>query len=166
MLIVLRGNSGSGKTSTAKLLREAALLNDSQRKIALIEQDYIRRTILKEKESEGTDNIDLIFETVAFALEREYVVVLEGILFSKRYKDMLTKLRGLSVSNYFYYFDISLTETLNRHAQKSNAHEFGEEEMTEWYVHRDVLDFENETLIEEGTSQKQALDLILEDTGL
>ena len=50
--------------------------------------------------------------------------------------------------------------------KKSNAHEFGEAEMTEWYVHRDVLDFENETIIEEGTSQKQALDLILEDTGL
>lgn len=49
-LIVLRGNSGSGKSTTAKMLRDAAIAKGTKTKIAIIEQDYLRRYILKEKE--------------------------------------------------------------------------------------------------------------------
>ncbi len=166
MLIVLRGNSGSGKSTTAKLLRDTALQNGSKQKIALVEQDYLRRIVLKEKEREGTNNIDLIFQTSVFALERDYVVILEGIFYSERYREMLQELSKLSPDNYFYYFNVSLPETLKRHAFKPNAHEFGEKEMTEWYKAYDVLGFENEKVIEEHVNQQEIIDEILEDTGL
>ena len=64
-LIILRGNSGSGKSTIAKHLREV-----SGHKIAIVEQDYLRRFVLKEKEKEGANNIDLIYRTVIFALSR------------------------------------------------------------------------------------------------
>ncbi len=166
MLIVIRGNSGSGKSTTAKLLRDTALQNGSKRKIALVEQDYLRRIVLKEKETEGTNNIDLIFQTVSFALDRGYAVILEGILYSERYKEMLLKLTKLSSDNYFYYFDVSLPETLKRHSFKPNAHEFGEKEMKKWYKSHDVLGFENEKVIGEHVGQQQIVDAILEDTHL
>jgi predicted kinase len=44
-LIVLRGNSGSGKSTVARALREAY-----GRGIARVSQDLIRRIILKEKD--------------------------------------------------------------------------------------------------------------------
>jgi predicted kinase len=166
MLLVLRGNSGSGKSTTAKLLRETAIRKGSKKKIALIEQDYLRRIVLKERESEGTDNIDLIFQTVSFALERGYIVILEGILYSERYKNMLSSLNNLSSKNHYFYFNVTLEETLRRHQSKQNAHEFGEKEMREWYKPHDTLGFKNEKVIEQGMSQRQIIDVILNDTGL
>ena len=85
-LIIIRGNSGSGKSTIAKSIREKAGKN---KKIAIIEQDYFRRFILKEKEQESENNIELIKMNVLFAFRKGYDVILEGILFSKRYKSML-----------------------------------------------------------------------------
>ena len=51
-LIVIRGNSGSGKSSLALSLREA--LVKSGTKSALISQDYFRRTMLKVKETHNS----------------------------------------------------------------------------------------------------------------
>jgi ABC-type oligopeptide transport system ATPase subunit len=166
MLIVLRGNSGSGKSTTANLLRETAIENRYSRKIAIVEQDYLRRFILKEKETEGTDNIDLIFQTVSFALEHDYDVILEGIFYSKRYSEMFERLYDLSNVSHFYYFDVSLDETVKRHQSKPNAHEFGEEQMREWYKPQDLLGFVEEKVIPEYFSQKQVVNTILKDTGL
>src|SRR6266536_5017044 len=127
-LVVLRGNSGSGKSTVARRLREV-----SDRKTATVEQDYLRRFVLKEKETEGANNIDLIEQTVEFALGRGYDVILEGILYFPRYGDMLRRLVSKCPDNYFFYLDVSLDETLKRHLTKPDAHEFGEKEMRQWY---------------------------------
>ena len=47
-LVVLRGNSGAGKSSVAAALREAY-----GRDLAWVSQDLIRRTILKERDRHG-----------------------------------------------------------------------------------------------------------------
>ncbi len=162
-LIILRGNSGSGKSSVAKQLREV-----SSRKIAYVEQDNIRRTILKEKETDDGANIALIAQIVEFALAREYDVILEGILSFRRYGGMLTKLLGQCPEHYVYYFDVSLEETLRRHATKPPhiRSGFGEKEMTEWYRHRDLTSFEGEKIILEEYSLEQTVKFIARDAGL
>lgn len=160
-LIVLRGNSGSGKSTVAKLLRES-----SSRKIAIVEQDYLRRFILKEKETEGTDNIDLIERTVEFALSHGYDAVLEGILYFPRYGSMLNRLADKCPDHYFFYFDVSFDETLRRHATKPNAHEFGETEMREWYKPNQQTRFDNEWTIPESSTLEQTVQTILATTGL
>lgn len=165
-LIVLRGNSGSGKSTTAKMLRDAVIAVGSNKKIAIIEQDYLRRHILKEKEAEGADNIELIYQTVYFALKRDYSVILEGILYSKRYGDMLLRLNRHCPDFYYYYFDVSFSETLRRHALKPNSNEFGEAEMRKWYQEKDLLDMPGERPIPETMSQQEIVKMILDRTGL
>jgi adenylate kinase family enzyme len=160
-LIIIRGNSGSGKSTVAKKLRET-----SQRKIALVEQDNIRRIILKEKEVDGGANIDLIAQTVEFALERGYDVILEGILNFSRYGKMLERLRSLCSDTHVYYFDISIEETLRRHATKSCADEFGEKELRAWYKYRDLTHFQGEVLVTEEPSLDQTVEKIIRETGL
>lgn len=157
-LIVLRGNSGSGKSTVAKKLREV-----SDRKIAYVEQDNIRRTILMEKEADDGANIELISNIVEFALSRDYDVILEGILRFHRYGKMLKDLAVKCPEHYFYYFDISFDETLKRHATKPNSHEFGENEMKEWYKHSDLTHFEGEKIITEENSLDQIVEMICED---
>lgn len=166
MLIILRGNSGSGKSTTAKLLRETAIERGGESKIAVVEQDYLRRIVLKEKETEGSNNIDLIEQTVKFALNRNYCVVLEGILYSKRYGAMIKRLLNKSSENFIYYFDVSFDETLKRHKTKPDSHEFGEKEMREWYRERDLLNLKGEQIIPEGMTQNQIVEKILADTKL
>ena len=160
-LIVLRGNSGSGKSTVARRLREA-----SNRRIAIVEQDYLRRFILKEKEAAGADNIDLICQTVAFALSRGYDVVLEGMLVLQRYGDMLARLAALCPDHHFFYFDVSLEETLRRHATKPIAHAVGESELRSWYRIDDRTGFPGEILIPECSSVEETVRLVARQAGL
>lgn len=162
-LVVLRGNSGSGKSTVAKKLREQAT---SDRKIAIVEQDYLRRFILKERKVDNGDNIDLIQQTVEFALKRDYYVILEGILWSKRYSKMLHALLRQANETFVYYIDVSIEGTLERHKTKHNAHEYGEKEMREWYINHDVLGTKNEVVIPESSSMEETVKLILMQTGL
>ncbi len=163
-LIVIRGNSGSGKGTIAKKVRES-----SEHKIAIVEQDYLRRFILmeKEKNAEALPNIiGLIEQTVIFLLKRGYVVILDGILTMDRYGDMLSRLRDACADHHFFYMDVSFEETLRRHSTKPNAHEFGETEMRRWYNPNDRTGFDGEIVISESDSIEKAVGLILKKSGL
>lgn len=160
-LIVIRGNSGSGKGAAANAIRE-----NSQRNIAIVGQDTIRRNILNEKEREDGDNIDLIYTTVEFSLSRNYDVILEGILNFSRYGKMLQKLERICPDNHFYYLDVSFEETLRRHVSKSNAHEFGEEAMRRWFKDKDVTGFKSEMIIPESSSLLATTKFIMNSSGI
>ncbi|MGI8747739.1 MAG: AAA family ATPase, partial [Deinococcus sp.] len=122
-LLMLRGNSGSGKSSVARAVRLAA-----GRGVAWVEQDYLRRTLLREHDVPGGLNIALIEQTVRFALDHGYHVILEGILYSGHYGEMLTGLcRAHRGQNFAYYFDLPFDETVRRHQTRPQAHEFGTE---------------------------------------
>jgi len=83
-LIVLRGNSGSGKTSVSLALQRAY-----GRGVAWVSQDMMRRQVLRELDHPGARNVGLIDLAVRYALESGYHVVLDGILRAARYEDML-----------------------------------------------------------------------------
>jgi predicted kinase len=79
-LIIVRGNSGSGKSTVARAVRTGY-----GRGCALVEQDYLRRILLQERDVDGGVAPALIAHTVRFALDHGYHVVLEGILARSRY---------------------------------------------------------------------------------
>ncbi|MFI7107377.1 AAA family ATPase [Nonomuraea sp. NPDC050227] len=56
VLIVIRGNSGSGKSTVARTVRETY----DQRGMALIGQDVVRREILRERDKADGVNIGLL----------------------------------------------------------------------------------------------------------
>ena len=64
-LIVLRGNSGSGKTTIAKELQKSL-----GRNTMLISQDVIRRDMLRVKDGENTEALPLMKELL---IRRDYV---------------------------------------------------------------------------------------------
>jgi predicted ABC-type ATPase len=156
-LIIIRGNSGSGKSTIARELREAAR---NPKKVALVEQDYLRRIVLKEKETEGTKNIGLIEQTVTYALDKGYDVILEGILYSKRYQQMIRALTKKADQSYIFYLDVTLEETLIRHKTKPNAHEFGEEEMREWYKSKETIKRDLDFILPQSNSIQESVDKI------
>lgn len=161
-LIVLRGPSGAGKSSVALALREKIPEN-----VAYISQDYFRRTVLAEKDAPRTLNRQLILQTVVFALENGYHVILEGIFAACRYEGMFVELvRFHGDKNYFFYMNVSLAETITRHNTKPIKHEVGEEKLREWYQKDDFLTCAEETVIPEKSSKEESVQKILEISGL
>jgi adenylylsulfate kinase-like enzyme len=160
-LIIIRGNSGSGKSTLAREVRLRMVENGMQ--TALVEQDYLRRIILKEKDIEGGDNILLIEQTVEFALAKGYSVVLEGILASSHYEQMLRRLVAACDRSFIYYMDVPFQETVRRHLTKHNSDEFGEKEMKEWWQEGDVLGVVGEKILPTESTVKESLELIVRD---
>src|SRR5712692_7214791 len=110
------------------------------RGIAIVGQDYLRRTVLKERDCPSGANIGLIDLVAHYALEHGLHTVINGILYTAHYGDMLAALRDDHRStSYFYYLDVPFEETLRRHATKPQASEYGRAEMSTWYRERDFL---------------------------
>jgi predicted kinase len=161
-LIVVRGNSGSGKSAIAAGLRETY-----GRGIAIVGQDNLRRVVLRDRDVPGAPNIGLIGLTAHYALEHGFHVVLEGILLSDRYTRMLMDLRAEHAGeSFFYYLDLPFAETLKRHATKPNAADFGEAEMATWYTPHDLLPGGLETIITQESSLEASILRITEESGL
>lgn len=158
-LIILRGNSGCGKTSTARLLQRQLGYGTM-----LVSQDMVRREMLRVKYSESNPAIQLIYDLCMYGNDVGYTVILEGILSNKKYGEMLHRLlNDFQGEKLIYYFDVSFEETVRRHATKPNAHEFGEAEMRQWWKDQDVLDVPGEQRISEQLAQAEIVDMIRRD---
>jgi hypothetical protein len=160
-LVVLRGNSGSGKSTTARALRERL-----GRGTAWVEQDHVRRILLWERDLDGGVNIGLIDTTVRYALDHGFDVVLEGILDAGRYGDMLRALTADHAGRtWHYYFDIPFEETVVRHGTR-DLPEVSAEMMREWYRERDLLPGVEQVVLGVGSSLTETVERIVGDLGV
>jgi adenylate kinase family enzyme len=142
-LVVIRGNSGSGKSTVARELRRRC-----GRSWALVEQDHLRRIVLWEHDKRGGLAPTFIGHTVGFLLDHGRDVILEGILHTARYQDMLTGLLSAHCGrSHVYYLDASLEETLRRHTTRPQVSQFTGEQMRGWYNPNDVLNVSSEHTI-------------------
>ncbi|MCX4766886.1 kinase [Streptomyces sp. NBC_01275] len=161
-LVVLRGNSASGKSSVAAALRERF-----GRGLALVAQDNLRRVVLRERDRPGAANIGLIDTVARYALGAGYHVVLEGILYADRYGDMLARLRAEHRgATHGYYLHVPFGETVARHATKPIASEVDETDLRDWYRELDLLPGGAETVIGADSSLEETVARILRETGL
>lgn len=159
-LIIIRGNSGSGKSTIAERLQVKLGYQTM-----LIPQDVVRREILRTRDLPDNPAIGLIKQMAIYGRSINYDVIVEGILVRERYMEMLSELIGSFDEVHTYYFDISFEETLRRHGTKSNANEFGEPEMREWYTKEDMLGLPGERVFSDSQSENEVLSLIMADLG-
>ncbi|MCT1905066.1 kinase [Oceanobacillus sojae] len=156
-LIIIRGNSGSGKTTTSKKLQ-----NYLGHGTLLVSQDVVRREMLKVQDREGNLSIDLIRQIAEYGKDKCEFVIVEGILYESHYGEMLRHLiRFYHQETFTYYFDLSFEETVARHNNRSKKMEFGEESLQAWWKPNDYLDVEEETLLTNDMSQDDVMELIL-----
>jgi len=124
-LVVLRGNSAAGKSTIGGILRD-----EIGPGLAIIEQDHVRRIVLREDDRPDSANIGLISSMARFCLNAGFDVLAEGILDSERYGAMLLQLTRdhVGVTRHFY-LDVDFVETVSRHTTRENASEFDVERM-------------------------------------
>lgn len=164
-LVVLRGNSASGKSSIARGLRQRF-----GRNLALVGQDNLRRVVLRERDRPGAANIGLIDMTARYALSAGFHTVVEGILYADRYGAMLKDLvRDHQGTTRCYYLDIPLQETLERHLTKPDPEllaQVTDQHLRDWYRERDLLAGVVETVIDATSTLPETVDRIMRETGL
>ncbi|MEU9339154.1 kinase [Streptomyces sp. NPDC048290] len=161
-LLVLRGNSASGKSSVAAGLRARY-----GRGIALVGQDVLRREVLRERDVPGGANIGLIELTVRHALDHGFHTVLEGILSVAHYGAMLARLRAdYAGRDHWFYLDVPFEETLARHATKPIADTVGAAQLREWYHPADLLPGGLETVVPASSALAETVELVLRTSGL
>ncbi|MBC7943204.1 kinase [Candidatus Saccharibacteria bacterium] len=158
-LIILRGNSGSGKSTVAKKLRLKM-----GHGTMLIPQDTVRREIIRTPDVVNNPSIELISMLGLYGKKIGYDVIIEGIFNKAQYGDMLSQLiEKFDGETHVYYFDISFEETLERHQLKANSMEFGEKEMRGWWVEKDYLGTKGEKHITEAMTEDETIDFIYRD---
>lgn len=158
-LIIIRGNSGSGKTTVAKALQNKLGYN-----IMVISQDVIRRDILRVKDGADTKALPLLSELLTYGKNNCEIVILEGILNSKWYMPLFELSKKLFGNNILaYYYDLPFEETLIRHSTKSNKDDFGKEEMQKWWNEKDFIEIIPEKIILQDMSLTDTVEMILKD---
>lgn len=161
-LILIRGNSASGKSTVAAGIRERY-----GRGIAIVGQDNLRRTVLRERDIPSGANIGLIDQTSRYCLDHGFHTIVEGILYADHYADMLTALcrdhEGLTCC---YYLNVPFEETLRRHATKPQAAEYGPADMRDWYRDLDLLPGAVEHIVPTDMSLDETVHRIMTDAGL
>lgn len=160
-LIIIRGNSGSGKTTVAKALQEKFGLGTVR-----LSQDVVRREILWVRDGKDTPALELLQALLRYGAERSPVVILEGILNAEWYAPLFELAKELFGDNiYAYYYDLPFEETLRRHQTKPNCHEFGEEHMRGWWKEKDYIGSIPEQIIAQDMGLEETVEMIYEAAG-
>jgi predicted kinase len=163
-LVVIRGNSGSGKSTAAREVRARY-----GRGCALVEQDYLRRIVLREHGSSSTPLVAPGFITTVAraALASGYHVVLEGILDSRGYGPLLRELIAEHAGPvHVFWLQVSFEETMRRHAGRPDMSHVTEQMMRGWYTDRDLLGVPGEQIIGEESGFEETVTTILHAGGL
>jgi hypothetical protein len=163
LLIIIRGPSGSGKSSVAKSVRQR-----HGRGMAVLGQDLVRRSLLWErKDVAGGLAPDFIAHSAGFLLNAGWPVLLEGILSAASYgpalRELMTAHRGRTL---VYFLQVELAETFVRHATRPEAEEFTIADMTSWFESDDRLDVPGEIVIPQSSSLIDTVDRICRDARL
>lgn len=158
-LIIIRGNSGSGKSTLAQNIRAAR-----PRGVAILGHDQLRREILHVRDHPGALSVDYIDLSARFALDRGLHVVIEGILHSESYGEMLTQLRNDHRGRTCCYrYDLGLEETLRRHRTKTLVHDVSESRVQSWYRSDDPVLSLGEVPLDATVTLESALSRVLHE---
>lgn len=115
-VILIRGNSGSGKTTVAKQLHTRLGAGN-----LLISQDTIRRKLLQVKDRPNNLAIGLIETMILYGLHHCEYTIIEGILAKDKYGEMLKRSVLLADEAFVYYYELTFEETVRRHQTKNKT---------------------------------------------
>ena len=125
-IIILRGNSGSGKTTVARALQKKFGYNTM-----MISQDEIRGNILWVKDGVDTKALPLMIELMKYGYEHCDVVILEGIMYDEWYSPLF------KTANELYGMDIH--EIKNRNLVKKICVDGGEKRIFHQFLMKKLL---------------------------
>ena len=85
-LVIIRGNSGSGKSSLARQLQR-----ELGRNTLVIPQDTVRRDMLWARDGADTEALPLLQTLLRYGYAHSEVTILEGILIAEWYRPLFVR---------------------------------------------------------------------------
>ena len=168
-IITLRGNSGSGKSTVAKILqKKLGNYVDGMQEVYsgtfLVSQDYVRREMLMVKDRPNNQAVDLLINLVTYGNQNCEYTILDGILYKEVYGNLFALIKKLYDGQIFaYYFDLPFEETFLRHRHKPISNEIGEHQLKNWWRDKDYITGINEKSIYKDMSMDDIVKLIISD---
>lgn len=92
-IIIIRGNSGSGKTTVAN-----KLCDELGAECMLLSQDVIRRDVLHTEDGENSIAVDLLKDLILFGKKHNSIIILEGILNSVWYESLFNLIQKIFIA--------------------------------------------------------------------
>lgn len=156
-VIILRGNSASGKSTVVN-----EIVKTAKNKIAIIEHDLYRNKILFPKEHYKTDVREMAQNDVMFCLAHGYDVFWVSIFHAVDHKDFLVNFfeKIHPTNNYIFNFETTFEETLKRHETRNLKSVFGKESMQKWYKPIERLGFDFEYSIPQTNTLEETIRFI------
>lgn len=151
-VIIIRGPSGAGKSTVAR-----ELCKRSTYPTLLVSEDSVRKMFSDHHKPGHRPGLELALNMVNFGLDNDYNVVLEGIL-DTNIIDLSPLLSQREC--YLFYLNISLDETISRHAQRSKSRKFGPEALRRWRKYASPANHPTEILINEASSKVETVNTI------
>jgi len=156
-LIIIRGPSGSGKSSVAEELHKRC-----SRQTLIIHEDRIRIMFNDWKQPGHIANKQLATVSIIQGLKSGYDVIYEGISNIKTYDRYFQEIFAENISeNFLFYLDVSFDETIKRHATRHKKSEFGVSEMKQWLSYASPTGYDSETIIPEDSSMEETVETII-----
>ncbi|MBS9336735.1 zeta toxin family protein [Fructobacillus papyrifericola] len=148
LLIIIRGNSGSGKTRLAKYIQDIV----GEKNCFIVHQDIVRREILHTNDSKNNPSINLMKELADFGFEHYPISIIEGILRKDVYGEMLTQLSSdQRIQSMVLYLDYPFNITIENDQKKKQP--FGKVTLQKWWRENDVLTADDIRIKDEKTLQ-------------
>ena len=158
-LIIIRSNSGSGKTSVSKALQEKFGENTM-----LISQDTVRREILRTRDGADTKALPLMTELLKYGRRNSPVTIMEGIMVAEWYMPLFeAAIEEFGSEIYAYYYDLPFEETVARHGTRDKRTEFGAEDMRRWWAENDYMKIMPEKIFTKETGLDESVEMIFRD---
>lgn len=159
-IIILRGNSGSGKSTVARSLQRFFGLHT-----LMISQDNVSRDMIYALEGKDQESISLLMHLVDFGFKNNEITIMDGIFKKDKYEALLHHVKNLYGNDniYAYYFDLPFEETLKRHQTRWKKSQFGEEKMKKWWSNKDYIGFIEEKIITKDLEKEEIINLIIND---
>ena len=156
IFILIRGNSGSGKTVLANYLQN----HFGYQRCLLLHEDLLRLDILHVKEKEAAPTASLIELMIDWGKQYYPIIILEGILPKRIYGTALTKIiHEFGAGAFVYYLDVPFAQTVKHNEEKEKP--FSLANLEKWWLEQDTLGEQERKLT--NASVKDLAEQILTD---
>ena len=141
-LIVIRGATGSGKSSVANYLH-----NNLEADSVLLPQDVFKIDIAKDNPLLHQAVLNALEESAKEFLAVESVVIVEGVLSKKHWHDMINRLAANNESHIFF-LSASLETSIKRASQRDKSSILSENDVRQFHPKSIPMGLLNEVIID------------------